>query len=54
LLSNGTVNTQALQKSYQQRYKNDPNMSQLMLKSLNSCTDYGELAYESFFLLNNG
>nr|ADD31630.1 RT06324p [Drosophila melanogaster] len=48
LLSSGTVNTQALQKSYQQRYKNDPNMSQLMLKSLNSCTDYARKRVQEF------
>nr|XP_017036704.1 uncharacterized protein LOC108084840 isoform X2 [Drosophila kikkawai] len=41
LLSNGTVNVEALQSSYQQRYRNDQTMSQLMVKSLNSCSDYG-------------
>ncbi|KAH8346732.1 hypothetical protein KR084_008997 [Drosophila pseudotakahashii] len=40
LLTNGSVNVEALQKSYQQRYKNDQNMAQLMVKSLKSCTDY--------------
>ncbi|XP_017143638.1 uncharacterized protein LOC108156606 isoform X2 [Drosophila miranda] len=40
LLTNGSVNVAALQKSYQQRYKNDATMSQLMVRSLNSCVDY--------------
>ncbi|XP_022210025.2 uncharacterized protein LOC111065892 isoform X2 [Drosophila obscura] len=40
LLTNGSVNVAALQQSYQQRYKNDATMSQLMVSSLNSCVDY--------------
>ncbi|EDW34039.1 GL22030 [Drosophila persimilis] len=42
LLTNGSVNVAALQKTYQQRYKNDANMSQLMVRSLNSCVDYAQ------------
>ncbi|XP_017143637.1 uncharacterized protein LOC108156606 isoform X1 [Drosophila miranda] len=42
LLTNGSVNVAALQKSYQQRYKNDATMSQLMVRSLNSCVDYAQ------------
>ncbi|EDX00234.2 uncharacterized protein LOC6535896 [Drosophila yakuba] len=48
LLSNGSVNTQAIQKSYQQRYKNDSNMSQLVVRSLNSCTDYARNRVQQF------
>ncbi|KAH8381813.1 hypothetical protein KR009_000317 [Drosophila setifemur] len=48
LLSNGTVNVAALQKSYQQRYKNDATMSQLMVKSLNSCVDYAQKRAKQF------
>ncbi|XP_017057113.1 uncharacterized protein LOC108098584 [Drosophila ficusphila] len=40
LLNNGSVHVEALRKSYQQRYKDDQAMSQIMVKSLNSCTDY--------------
>ncbi|XP_037729349.1 uncharacterized protein LOC119560098 [Drosophila subpulchrella] len=36
LLTNGSINEELLQKSYQQRYKNDQIMSQLMVKSLKS------------------
>ncbi|KAH8294928.1 hypothetical protein KR018_004336 [Drosophila ironensis] len=42
LLSNGTVNAVAMQKSYQQRYKNDPAMSRLLEKSLLGCVDYAQ------------
>ncbi|XP_052844377.1 uncharacterized protein LOC128257270 isoform X3 [Drosophila gunungcola] len=42
LLANGSVHVEELKKSYQQRYKNDQTMSQLMVKSLSSCTDYEE------------
>jgi len=44
LLPNGSINEELLQKSYQQRYKNDQIMSQLMVKSLKSCSDYGGLS----------
>nr|XP_016936006.2 uncharacterized protein LOC108014407 [Drosophila suzukii] len=40
LLTNGSINEEVLQKSYQQRYKNDPILSQLMVKSLKNCSDY--------------
>ncbi|KAH8292288.1 hypothetical protein KR054_008123 [Drosophila jambulina] len=48
LLSNGTVNLKALQRSYQQRYRNDQTMSQLMVKSLNSCADYAQKRAQQF------
>ncbi|KAH8343812.1 hypothetical protein KR059_009998 [Drosophila kikkawai] len=48
LLSNGTVNVEALQSSYQQRYRNDQTMSQLMVKSLNSCSDYAQKRAQQF------
>ncbi|KAH8326067.1 hypothetical protein KR067_000678 [Drosophila pandora] len=41
LLNNGTVNVTALQKTYQQRYKNDPATSKLMVKSVAQCAKYG-------------
>ncbi|XP_017074580.2 uncharacterized protein LOC108110168 [Drosophila eugracilis] len=53
LLINGSVNLGALQKSYQQRYKNDPTMSQLMVKSLNSCTDYALKRAQQFQWMHN-
>lgn len=40
-MNNGTVNVTALQKSYQQRYKNDPATSKLMVKSVAQCAKYG-------------
>uniref|UniRef100_A0A6P4EBW9 Uncharacterized protein LOC108038501 n=1 Tax=Drosophila rhopaloa TaxID=1041015 RepID=A0A6P4EBW9_DRORH len=48
LMINGSVNVQELQKSYQQRYKNDQTMSQLMVKSLKSCTDYAQKRAQQF------
>ncbi|EDV43485.1 Odorant-binding protein 93a [Drosophila ananassae] len=42
LLNNGTVNVTALQKSYQQRYKNDPATSKLMVKSVAQCAKYAQ------------
>ncbi|KAH8367576.1 hypothetical protein KR200_007117 [Drosophila serrata] len=48
LLSNGTVNLEALQRSYQQRYRSDQTMAQLMVKSLNSCSDYAQKRAQQF------
>ncbi|KAI8046383.1 uncharacterized protein LOC128257270 isoform X1 [Drosophila gunungcola] len=48
LLANGSVHVEELKKSYQQRYKNDQTMSQLMVKSLSSCTDYAEKKAQQF------
>ncbi|KAH8338917.1 hypothetical protein KR074_001625 [Drosophila pseudoananassae] len=42
LLNNGTVNVTALQKNYQQRYKNDPATSKLMVKSVAQCASYAQ------------
>lgn len=41
LLSNGTVNLPVMQRSLEQRYKKDAVLSNLIVKSLKSCVDYG-------------
>ncbi|BFF90258.1 uncharacterized protein DMAD_08812 [Drosophila madeirensis] len=48
LLTNGSVNVAAVQRSYQQRYKNDATMSQLMVSSLNSCVDYAQKRIQQY------
>ncbi|XP_068158133.1 general odorant-binding protein 66 [Drosophila tropicalis] len=47
-LSNGSVNVEAMQRNYQQQYKNDSTMSQLISHSLNICTDYARKRSEQF------
>lgn len=42
LYLNGSVNLAVMQKNLEQRYKKDAALAQLVVKSLNSCVDYGK------------
>ncbi|XP_062124690.1 uncharacterized protein LOC133837812 [Drosophila sulfurigaster albostrigata] len=48
LLANGSINLPVVQSSLQQRYRSDPALAQLIIKSLNTCLDSSQNRAKQF------
>lgn len=52
LLSNGSINLPVMQRSLEQRYRKDPVVAQLMIKSLNTCMESAQKRAQQFIWLH--